>query len=249
MAAVAVAGAAFAHAIDLRITVTNMAPTDGTFLTPTWVGFHDGSFDMFNVGEAASAGLESIAEDGSPAALDGEFSGSGAGTVSTVLSGVGPIAPGVSTSMIVTVDEMASTSRFLSFASMVIPSNDAFIANDNAMAHRIFNEAGEFIGADFVVLGTRVLDAGTEVNDEIPENTAFLGQMAPNTGTPEGGLVHFHEGFMPGGEILTAFPGADFTADGYKVARLQVEVVPEPATMTMLGLGAVAFLRRRKKRA
>jgi hypothetical protein len=49
-------------------------------------------------------------------------------------------------------------------------------------AHAIFDEAGNFIGADFIVLGSNVLDAGSEVNDEIPANTAFFGQMAPNTG-------------------------------------------------------------------
>ena len=48
----------------LRIDVENFGPTGGFFLTPVWYGLHDGSFDLFNVGEAASSALEMIAEDG-----------------------------------------------------------------------------------------------------------------------------------------------------------------------------------------
>jgi hypothetical protein len=46
-----------------------------------------------------------------------------------------------------------------------------------------------------------VLDAGTEVNDEAPANTAFFGQAAPNTGIDESGLVQFRQ-LTDGGNIL-----------------------------------------------
>jgi hypothetical protein len=85
---------------------------------------------------------------------------------------------------------------------MIIPSNDFFIANGNEQAHSIFDQEGNFIGADFIVFGTNVLDAGTEENDEIPANTAFFGQMAPNTGNPENGVVQLAQGFIPDGPIL-----------------------------------------------
>ena len=42
-----------------------------------------------------------------------------------------------------------------------------------------------------------------------------------DTGTAEGGVVALHGGFIPGGPILTAFPNADFTANGYQVALYQ----------------------------
>jgi len=45
------------------------------------------------------------------------------------------------------------------------------------------------------VSGAEVLDGGTEVNDELPVNTAFFGQMAPNTGVAENGVVLEHPGF------------------------------------------------------
>lgn len=240
-----------AHGVEFRVSITNMAPNNGTYLTPMWFGFHDGSFDTFSVGSAASMGLERIAEDGNPGPIAADFMASGAGSGSGVLSGIGPIGPGQSTSMIITIDETDPRSNYFSFLSMIIPSNDAFIGNENPFAHRVINENGQFVGADFIVLGSQVFDAGTEVNDEIPMNTAFLGQMAPNTGTPEGGLVGFHPGFIPGGNILgnSMFSNADFTAQNYKVARITVEAVPEPATMAIFGLAGAAFAARRRKKS
>ena len=81
-----------------------------------------------------------------------------------------------------------------------------------------------FIGADFVVLGSNVLDAGSEVNDEIPANTAFFGQMTPDTGVSENGVVKLAEGFLPEGPILIdpMFSNADFTAADFQVARIRV---------------------------
>ena len=37
-----------AIAATLRVTVDNLAPINGNFLTPVWVGFHDGSFDIYD---------------------------------------------------------------------------------------------------------------------------------------------------------------------------------------------------------
>lgn len=246
----ATAFASSAMAIDVRVSITNLAPSNGTYLTPMWFGFHDGSFDMFDVGASASPGLERIAEDGNPAVLNGEFAASGAGTVSGVLSGIGPIAPGSTTDMTVTIDESMLSSLYFSWASMVIPSNDAFVGNDNSRQHRLFSNAGAFVGMDFIVLGSQVWDAGSEVNDEIPMNTAFLGQMAPNVGTPEGGVVGFHSGFNPGGNILSSamFANADFTAPHYQLARISVEAVPEPGTMSILAFGIAGLLARRKRK-
>jgi len=68
---------------------------------------------------------------------------------------------------------------------MVIPSNDAFWANDNPTAYPIFDGEGNLIPRSFRIYGSAVYDAGTEVNDEIGANTAFLAQAAPNTGTTE----------------------------------------------------------------
>lgn len=244
-------GALPAGAVSVQVTVENLAPAGGgNFLTPVWVGFHNGSFDLYDIGVAASPGLERLAEDGTTASLSGEFLSSSTGVVDgTIVGPGGPLAPRDIAIMTFDLDGSLPSSRYFSYASMVIPSNDAFIANGNPTAHQIFDAGGNFLGAEFFVLGAEVTDAGTEVNDEIPANTAFLAQMAPDTGVPEGSTVQFHPGFIQGGDVLTAFPRADFTVPGYKVARITVSAVPEPSTFLVLGmglLGLIAYQKRRK---
>jgi hypothetical protein len=173
---------------------------------------------------------------------------SGNGTVDGAFPPAPPIAPGDLFSRTFVLDELSPMSRFFSYASMIIPSNDAFIANGNPMAHQVFDMSGNFTPVSILVMGSHVLDAGTEVNDEIPANTAFLAQMGPDTGTPENGVVGPHGGFLPGGNILMAFPNADFTQPGYQVARITVEQVPEPGTWVLMlsGLAGAAWMRRRR---
>lgn len=62
-----------AEAATVKVSVENLGPAGGIFLTPVWVGFHDGSFDTYDLGSPASAGLERIAEDGNPAPLGGRI--------------------------------------------------------------------------------------------------------------------------------------------------------------------------------
>ena len=211
---------------DTQITVSieNLAPDSGTALTPLWVGFHNGSFDTYNRGEAATPGLERLAEDGDAAALGDEFLTSENGRKEGIV-GRAPIAPGAIAQQTFTVDAEAEDSKYFSYASMILPSNDFFVANGDPLAHRIFDDVGNFIGTEFYILGDRVLDAGTEVNDELEASTAFFSQSAPNTGTIENGVITAAEGFIPNGRILSAeqFANADFTAEGYKVARVVVD--------------------------
>ena len=226
--------------VEVTVTIESLSPENGTLLTPLWVGFHDGNFDTYDRGRTASAGLESIAEDGDATILSEEFLASGAGFVDGIIVGAGgategPIDLGETTNFTFTLDRSLASSRFFNYASMVLPSNDAFIANGDPGAIEIFDEEGNFLGADFVVSGSQVLDAGTEVNDEAENSTAFFGQAEPNTGTDENGVVKSHPGFEPGGRILSEpdFANADFTAEGYDVARITITtddvptVVPE----------------------
>ena len=80
---------------------------------------------------------------------------------------------------------------------MVLPSNDAFIANGDPQAHMLFDGEGELDFTQFSVGGDEVLDTGTEVNDELSANTAFFGQAAPDTGATERANVTLHAG-LPG---------------------------------------------------
>jgi hypothetical protein len=243
--------------ISVRVTVRNLGPAGGAFITPMWVGFHDGTFDIYDQGSAASMALERLAEDGDTAPIASALLASGAGTVEGTIFGTGipQIGPGESTSMIFSLDSTSATSRYFSYASMVVPSNDAFIANGNPTFFPVFDLMGGLLGGSFTVSGGMVLDAGTEVNDETPVNTAFFGQTMPNTGTIQNGVVMVHPGFLPPGSggILDdpTFANADFKAIGYQVVQITVAAVPEPATFGLVTVALAAAMAagrlRRKK--
>jgi len=229
--------------VEVKVTYYNLAPEDGTVVSPLWVGFHNGTFDIYDVGSPAPERLERLAEDGDSAILSQEFIGSGYGLVEGRIEGTAQfnaVLPGDSAMETFTLDVNDECECYFSYAAMVLPSNDAFIANNNPEGIEIFDEEGNFIGADFIIAGERVYDAGTEVNDEVPENTALLNQMVPNTGVDENGVVGLHPGFLANGNILTAFPGADFTAPGYQVARITIErdiPIDDPVNLTSVLTG------------
>ncbi|MEM1383144.1 MAG: spondin domain-containing protein [Pseudomonadota bacterium] len=192
----------------VTVTINNTLPEGGTFATPLWFGFHDGnldtdpsglsSFDFWTEGEAASLGLERIAEDGTVETISAEFNqqtGDG-GVDATLLGENGFIAPGETATFTINVNPDDVGQGFFSWGLMVIPSNDAFLAvPDDPLADPIFDEDGNFIGDQLVIVrtGADVIDAGTEVNNEL--DAAFLNQTAPNTGLDENGVALFHPGF------------------------------------------------------
>jgi hypothetical protein len=234
----------------VQIRVTALSPALGTALTPMWLGVHDGTFRVFTAGEAASAGLEAIAEDGNTAILANTFGSAGFTTQHTLPGPSGVFLGGESATHTFMLDASNPMQRYLSYASMVVPSNDAFIATMNPMARDLTDGMGNFRNFSFTVMGSQVWDAGTEVNDELEANTAFFGQTMPNTGVNENGVVALHPGFIPDGRILGSdrFQDADFTQAGYQLVRFDISVVPEPSTWTMLlgGLVLLTVVARRR---
>lgn len=221
------------------VTAENSAPSRGAVQTPIWIGVHDGSFDIYdrNVPLGSNAlisreSVERLAEDGSTGPITEEFASLLPGSPQATLFGPsGPLTPSESVSTTLNLDP--STQRYFSYASMVIPSNDAFIANGSPFAHELFDDRGRFVGEDFVVTGTEVLDAGTEANDEIASNTAFLNQGGPDIGVEALGNVVIHpglnaaaDGSYPDG-VLThpIFSNAQFSAPSYRAASFSFKFV------------------------
>jgi len=215
----------------ITITVENLTETGGTFQTPVWFGFHDGDFDLFDIGATASAGLEALAEDGTLDTINAEFTEvtEGAGIAGAISNG-GPIAPGEIASTTITLTDPLNQGIF-SWASMVIPSNDAFIASpDDPSLARVFGEDGTFLGpVEILVSGDDVLDAGTEANLEL--EAAFLNQTGPNTGTEGNGTVAQHLGFNGSAGNPTT-ENVNILAEGATTAS-GAEILAEAADFTL----------------
>ena len=260
IAAIACIGvAAPAAATTLRISVTNNSGVGGLTLTPLYTAFHDGTFDAFNVGAKASPGLEALAEDGNASVIAAARSAAHPNSQGTVIgapqgfAGAPLIEPGETGATTITVD--GRLNQFFSFLSMILPSNDQFIGNDNATAYRLFDAAGNFLGPQKInVTGLMAYDAGTEVNNGIGSPFASLGS---GSATDENGVIGKATGILnfagltlPNGQVLD--PRAiDFAGNGnFNVATITIAAVPVPAAMPLmlLGFGALGFVARRRNK-
>lgn len=262
----AISAAGTAHAAQVKVTITNNSPTGGVAITPVWAGFHDGSFDSYDGGTAASGALERIAEDGNPAHISTVFSGTLVPTGSTVANrvqgviGSAPITAG--TSVTETFDLSGDMDNvYFSYVSMVLPSNDYFIANGNPLAHSLHDlfANGNSISFNIGTPGT-VNDAGTEVNDFTTSagNGLFAGlppmQSGPNTGADENGLIT--NVANPFGSFLNTPAGFDLSAFDFNssslypngIATVTLTSVPVPAAAWLMGSALIGlFTVNRKK--
>jgi hypothetical protein len=233
---------------QVRVTVENLQPSDGFYLTPVWVGLHDGGFDFFDDGGSASSALEDLAEEGIVSGLQGLFSGSGQQGVLANADGFGgaPVLdPGESAS---TVFSLGASERFLSFASMIIPSNDGFFGNDSGTAIEVLDADGNFSFSGPIELTfAQAWDAGTEVNDGLGAAFSATG----GTSTDEtNGIIALHEGFANFDNTDTA-DGSTINfgnASNSPVLRISVTAVPEPTSLVLLsGLGILGMIKRRRR--
>lgn len=258
------AGAGSLGAAEVVIQVQNLSETDGFWLSPMWVGFHDGSFDLFDEGvhTRLGGGLERLAEDGNPQPLQAQFAQQVPGGTSGLVEAPGGIGdlvyfgPGETASMRFTVDPVSQ--RFMSFAAAVMPSNDAFIGNDNQRGIELFSETGWWWGTRLIEIGgCEVWDAGTEWNTM--KDAAFLDQSAPNQGiatvadvVPHRELVQYMvlDGAEPQGAtnslgIYFDPQAADFVAGNRPVCR--IIITPEPGTLVLLTAGALMLRSKRRR--
>ncbi len=137
------------------VTITNL--TSGSYLTPILVvGHSDQQTRMFAFGKAASEEVQAVAEGGNFEALATQFEDAGAEVVENPAGDL--LGPGEMTTLTLSKDNTR-----ISLITMILPTNDGFIALDNANLHT---------GSQFLY----ALDAGTEGNDE-----QITGGGAPNT--------------------------------------------------------------------
>lgn len=265
-----IAGLLFAavpvHAKEVIVQVKNVAPENGVFFAPVWVGFHGGTFDLFDAGKPLPAGstFEQLVEDGNPETLQVTFLTAAPDGVDGFVAApqgfpdVPVFEPGEQGSTTFVLDP--TLHRYMSFAAMILPSNDAFIANDNPQVIELFDATGKFKGKQVItVLGADVWDAGTELNNE--KDAAFLDQSDPGAGVSTAEPVKLHPGFIgsrndPGLNVTPIILGAHLSGDIYfdRIAAdftqpdavvAQITIIPEPATVVLLLAGSLALFWKR----
>lgn len=218
---------------NVLITVENLSPTGGLSQTPFWIGFHDGSFDIGNPGEATGGGLEEIAEEGDTSVLSARFGEESDGMDATIIApdgfaGAPVFEPGETVSFEIDV-ENPEENQYFSFASMIIPSNDAFVGNLDSMAYQVFRNNGNMRRAFSIDLyGDDVYDAGTEVNN--PQGGAAFSTEGGD-GVDENGVIRLLTAGLddfvgtgtPVGDLQTAFNAET------PVARITISAADDPS--------------------
>ncbi|MEM6900968.1 MAG: spondin domain-containing protein [Pseudomonadota bacterium] len=275
LAALGFASAASATTLSITFQNTNGF---GFITTPVYAGFHDGGFDAFDVGDTASAGVEQVAElpippfiasQGNLLAAEriADQNGDGVDSQGAFIANGGPILDGASATIEVDIAN-PGVNQFASFLAMVVPSNDTFFGNDDAMAYRLFDDAGNFIlTEDIVITAGAIYDAGTELASL---NGSTLGDMTVNpdgitAGVAENGVITSifddldgdgENGFAELSDLFGAFGVADTSSisketEFFRISISEVAPVPLPASSPLL-LGALGLMgwsaRRSAKR-
>ncbi len=132
-----------------EVTFTNI--THGVVLTPPIFALSHRQIDIFEVGEPASLGLEMLAEGGMTGELRAELEAVG---VQDVVETAMPVMPGASITVVLEGDLFSR----LNLASMLLPTNDGFVAMNGERLWKRFQDRTFYLKSH---------DAGTEVNDEV----------------------------------------------------------------------------------
>lgn len=198
-----------------EVTVTNL--TEGQPLTPPLLATHSRLTDVFTVGQPASFGIKEIAENGNLQPLIDALHNDP--LVLDVVTAGAPLVPDgtpggemFDDSVTLTI-EARPFYRFLSFASMLVCTNDGFTGLDAV-------ELPFHVGESITVYGNGY-DAGTEINTEdfadiVPPCQGLIGVTSDDAGTgmsnpalAQGGVIEHHPGIQGGADLVPEIHGWD----------------------------------------
>ncbi len=206
-----------------KVTITNL--TAGQPLTPPVVVTHSKRTGIFTVGEMASAEIQAIAENGNSGPLQTALGLDR--HVRQVVAGMAPLVPANNPGM----TGFASSETFwitaygranyLSFASMLICTNDGFTGLDTVSLPRKSK-----------TVYSAAYDARTEINTEdfadmVPPCQGLIGVSSADNGTgmtnpalAEDGIIIPHVGILGGNDLIP-----DVHAWSDPVAKIEIKRV------------------------
>lgn len=201
-----------------EVTIINLTP--GQPLTPPVVVTHKKAIGIFTPGDAASFGIKEIAENGNNLPLMTAL-GLDKHVFDVVEGATGPLVPAGTPGsmppfsfgdMVTLTIESAEGAKYLSFASMLICTNDGFTGLDTM---RLPKKVG-----DTVTVSTVGYDAGTEINTEafkdlVPPCQFLISGIFPpgpasgmsDPALAEGGTIMVHPGIMGGMDLVPGVHG------------------------------------------
>ena len=201
LVAVAASPAAGQQTVTYNVTIENL--TSGQPFTPPVVAAHTSGMDVFEVGQAASAEVQAIAENGNNDPLVALLGGSAA--VLDSASGTAPVKPGESA----TITVEAPSGTLLTVVFMLICTNDGFSGVDSMTLAASGSES----------VDANAYDAGTETNTEdfadiVPPCQDLIGVSSADAGTgetdpalAEGGVITAHQGIQGGTDLTVSDHG------------------------------------------
>jgi hypothetical protein len=210
--------------LNYKVTVTNITP--GQPITPPLLVTHNKDVSIFNVGEESSYELSQLAENGNFEPLVEKLSGMAG--VGQVVTGDAPLVPANDpgeTGLAFTETFMISAdpgTRYLSFASMLVCTNDGFAGIDTIwLPHKE------------KTVYAKSYDARTEMNTEdfaniVPPCQGAIGVSSGEEGTgvsdpsiSEDGIVIPHPGLVGGEDLLPSVHGWDGPVVKIEIERIK----------------------------
>ena len=227
--------------MSVNVTIRNLAPANSVSFAPLRLGFGNGTFDSFNIGQTAGAAITSIAEGGGGADWFPAFAAADPTSVRGSVGGA--LLPGTTASNSFIVDTSSANNRFFTFGTMVIPSNDLFLGNDNPTGFQLFSNTGALLIPTITQTAGQIWDNGSEV--AIAANAAFLVVGNNDLRVAQNGVVAFDRSELATYNGLVTAAGYTFNstllpnnATAIYQIDFAISAVPEPTSMA---LGAIAF--------
>ncbi len=205
-----------------KVTITNL--TAGQPFTPPVLVTHSKSTGIFTVGEMASAEIQAIAENGNSGPLQAALGGD---VKVQVVAGMAPLVPannpggtGFASSETFWITAFGRA-KYLSFASMLICTNDGFTGLDTVSLPKKSK-----------TVYSAAYDARTEINTEdfvdmVPPCQGLIGVSSADSGTgmtnpalAEDGIIIPHVGILGGNDLIP-----DVHAWSDPVAKIEIKRV------------------------